>query len=142
MGGADDDIPIPDIPVHFYVIIGCVAVSLALSQILGLWLTGFKEPTPTGPVYVRTTRTLHDKPSESTLVGVGDAVTGALSMDATGRESGEVGESVEGKKVGEVEKIKEEGDIKEDNKETEDIKEDNESGEIREPDGIKEKPEV
>lgn len=81
MGGADDDIPIPDIPVHVYVIIGCVAVSLALSQILGLWLTGFKEPTPTGPVYVRTTRTLHDKPSESTLVGVGDAVTGALSID-------------------------------------------------------------
>ncbi|KAK4679679.1 hypothetical protein QC764_206278 [Podospora pseudoanserina] len=142
MGGADDDIPIPDIPVHVYVIIGCVAVSLALSQILGLWLTGFKEPTPTGPVYVSTARTLHDKPSESTLVGVGDAVTGALSMDATGREAGEVGESVEGKKAGEVEKIKEEGDIKEDNKETEDIKEDNESGGIREPDGIKEKPEV
>lgn len=40
----DAEFPVPDIPVHVYVIVSLVVVSLLLSQMLGLWLTGFAKP--------------------------------------------------------------------------------------------------
>ncbi|KAK4164942.1 hypothetical protein QBC43DRAFT_334128 [Cladorrhinum sp. PSN259] len=50
-----EEIPIPDIPIHVYVIIAFVVLSLLLSQMLGFWLTGFKRPKPVedgdDPVY-------------------------------------------------------------------------------------------
>ncbi|KAK0665537.1 hypothetical protein QBC41DRAFT_12774 [Cercophora samala] len=154
MGGLDDDIPVPNIPIHVYVIVGCVAVSLVSSQLLGLWLTGFKKPTPTGPVYIRP-RTLHDKPSSSTLASVGDVAI-RVPPAAARRVSGERRKSVESNKTEEVkdikgcekaEKVKEGGDIKEDNetgesdegKETGDVKE---AGDAKEAEKVKETEEM
>ncbi|KAK4177610.1 hypothetical protein QBC36DRAFT_127299 [Triangularia setosa] len=116
MGGLDNDIPIPDIPIHVYVVIGCVASLLAGSQLIGFWLIGFKKPTPTEPVYTRH-RTLHDSPSCSTLASIGDFAIRVPPTDAR-KFSGGIRRSVEANKLQEirepekVEEIKETGDTK------------------------------
>ncbi|KAK4203780.1 hypothetical protein QBC40DRAFT_315469 [Triangularia verruculosa] len=114
MGGFDDGIPIPDIPIHVFVIIGCVAALLAGSPLLGLWLTGFKKPTPSEPLYIRT---LHDKLSSSTLIDVGGAALRVPPAAAT-RLSGEIIKSEEKKSLDieepeEVEDSKEPGEVEE-----------------------------
>lgn len=45
MGNADG-VPTPDPPVHFYVVSGLVVASLVGTQLLTLFLTGFKKPVP------------------------------------------------------------------------------------------------
>ncbi|KAK4040019.1 hypothetical protein C8A01DRAFT_35986 [Parachaetomium inaequale] len=47
MGGTDThDIPMPDIPVYVYVVSGLLVGSLVGTQLLGMWLTGFRKPVP------------------------------------------------------------------------------------------------
>lgn len=45
MGVADDhEIPMPDIPIYVYVVSGVLVCSLLGTQLLGIWLTGFRKP--------------------------------------------------------------------------------------------------
>jgi len=45
MGVADGhEIPMPDIPIYVYVVSGVLVCSLLGTQLLGIWLTGFKKP--------------------------------------------------------------------------------------------------
>ncbi|KAH6850600.1 hypothetical protein B0I37DRAFT_444599 [Chaetomium sp. MPI-CAGE-AT-0009] len=45
MGGTDGhEIPMPDLPVYFYIISGLMIGTLVGTQLLGVWLTGFKKP--------------------------------------------------------------------------------------------------
>lgn len=45
MGVADDhEIPMPDIPIYVYVVSGVLVCSLLGTQMLGIWLTGFRKP--------------------------------------------------------------------------------------------------
>jgi hypothetical protein len=47
MGGTDGhEIPMPDIPVYVYVVSGLLVASILGTQLLGIWLTGFKKPVP------------------------------------------------------------------------------------------------
>lgn len=43
---ANGIIPMPDIPSYVYIISGLMVASLAGTQLLGMWLTGFRKPVP------------------------------------------------------------------------------------------------
>lgn len=47
MGGTDDghEMAMPDIPIYLYIISGLMISTLVGTQLLGVWLTGFKKPT-------------------------------------------------------------------------------------------------
>ncbi|KAK0739296.1 hypothetical protein B0T21DRAFT_409652 [Apiosordaria backusii] len=125
MGGLDDDIPVPDIPIRVYVIIGCVAALLAGSQLLGLWLTGFKKPTPSKPVYIRI---LYEEPSSWTFASFGEVAI-RVPPAAAIKTSGEIRRSEESKETAEINESQVGEDIKK-------------VDEVKETEGIKEKLEV
>ncbi|KAK4152463.1 hypothetical protein C8A00DRAFT_34818 [Chaetomidium leptoderma] len=48
MGDTDNthDMAVPDIPIYVYIISGLLIGTLLGTQLLGMWLTGFKKPVP------------------------------------------------------------------------------------------------
>ncbi|KAK3900604.1 hypothetical protein C8A05DRAFT_35739 [Staphylotrichum tortipilum] len=40
------EIPMPDIPIYVYIVSGLLIGSLLGTQLLGMWLTGFRRPVP------------------------------------------------------------------------------------------------